>query len=202
MRGWRGPNYSCEKFEINAMLISTLQNAAVAVASGRVELIRMLWTEIIAEIEAEITRLQRARDFLAAAPANSKTAGRRKTKKKSVFGRKKKQPIRSSAPAASGSPDRGVAAPALAQAEEVPRVQLVPPKRRVERQRRLARSATVDSPPAVLSGTVPSGPIVVSADEARKAQERSTNLRSAPSQSEARSHVRLRTQHRIPHSGV
>jgi hypothetical protein len=125
----------------------------------------MTRTEIIALINAEISLLQRARDILAAPP--TKEASRAKAKNQVTLG-KRKQPIIVAAPAASGA-QQPVASPSP-QPEEEPRIQRLPPKRRVER-RQLQRSGSSEK--AALSGLVPFGPIAVSADEARKVQERS-----------------------------
>jgi hypothetical protein len=123
----------------------------------------MTRTEIIALITAEISLLQRARDILAA-PLPKAAA---KAKNQVTVG-KRKQPNTVAAPAASGAP-QAVASPSP-KAEEEPRIQRLPPRRRVER-RQLQRTGRSEK--AALSGLVPFGPIVVSADEARKVQERS-----------------------------
>jgi hypothetical protein len=125
----------------------------------------MTRTEIIALIDAEISLLQRACEILAAPP--TKAAAKAKTKNQVTLG-KRKQPVIAAAPAASGA-QPAVVSP-LPQAEEQPRIQRLPPRRRVER-RQLQRSG--GSAKAALGGFVPFGPVAVSADEARKVQERS-----------------------------
>ena len=54
--------------------------------------------------------------------------------------------------------------------KEEPQVHRVPPKRRMER--RHMQSEKQPKSPAALSGLVPTGPVAVSANEARKVQER------------------------------
>ena len=143
----------------------------------------MTRTEIIALINAEISLLQRARDILAAPP--TKEASRAKAKNQVTLG-KRKQPIIVAAPAASGA-QQPVASPSP-QPEEEPRIQRLPPKRRVER-RQLQRSGSPEKVGKPLSGLVPFGPIAVSADEARKVQERSAPPPSAPVENEIRSTI-------------
>ncbi len=140
----------------------------------------MTRTEIIAQISAEISLLQRARDILAAPP--TKEASRGKVKKRVPPG-KSKQPAIVAAPAARGA-QQAVASPSP-KPEEEPRVQRLPPKRRVER-RQLQRPGSSEK--AALSGLVPFGPIAVSADEARRVQERSAPP-STPVENEIRSNI-------------
>jgi len=140
----------------------------------------MTRTEIIAQISAEISLLQRARDILAAPP--TKEASRGKVKKRVPLG-KSKQPAIVAAPAASGA-QQAVVSP-TPKPEEEPRVQRLPPKRRVER-RQLQRPGSSEK--AALSGLVPFGPIAVSADEARRVQERSAPP-STPVENEIRSNI-------------
>ena len=70
--------------------------------------------------------------------------------------------------------------------ETGPRVQLVPPKRRIERQKlqRAVSSEMLAKAPTALSGVLPSGPIAVSAHEARKAEARSATPPVSPMESE------------------
>ncbi len=143
--------------------------------------------EIIAQIDAEITRLQRARDFLAAAlmgSQDSKTAAALASLKKpktKAPARKRKQPAVAAAPAVA-------VAPPPPPPKEEPQIHRVPPKRRMERRHvpteKAGRSA------AALSGFVPSGPVAVSADEARKVQERAVQPPPPPPiASEVRSEI-------------
>ena len=138
--------------------------------------------EIIAQINAEISLLQRARDILAAAP--TKEASRGKAKKRVSLG-KRKQPVIVAAPSANRSQGGGAVASPSPQPKEEPRVQRLPPKRRIER-RQLQRSGSSEK--AALSGLVPVGPIAVSADEARKVQERSAPP-PTPVENEIRSNI-------------
>jgi hypothetical protein len=125
-------------------------------------------TEIIAQIDVELTRLQRARDFLAAALADPRaasaiasiTAVKTKTKKKNTAKPRKLPAVTAVV----------VAAPPPPPPKEEPQIQRVPPRRRMER-RHLQTEKTPKST-AALSGMVPTGPVVVSANEARKVQER------------------------------
>jgi hypothetical protein len=139
----------------------------------------MTRTEIIALINAEISLLQRVRDVLAAPPA--KEAARPKAKNQVTLG-KKKQPIIVAAHGASGA-QQAVVSPSPQPQE--PRIQRLPPKRRIER-RQPQRSGSSEK--AALSGLVPFGPIAVSADEARKVQERSVPP-PAPIENEIRSNI-------------
>jgi len=140
----------------------------------------MTRTEIIALINAEISLLQRARDILAA--PLPKAASKAKAKNQVTLG-KRKQPITLAAPAASGAP-QAVATPSP-KAEEEPRIQRLPPRRRVER-RQLQRTGRSEK--AALSGLVPFGPVAVSADEARKVQERSAPP-ATPVENEIRANI-------------
>ena len=142
----------------------------------------MTRTEIIAQISAEISLLQRARDILAAPP--TKEASRGKAKKRVPLG-KSKQPAIVAAPVAGSSQGRETVVSPTPKPEEEPRVQRLPPKRRVER-RQLQRPGSSEK--AALSGLVPFGPIAVSADEARRVQERSAPP-STPVENEIRSNI-------------
>jgi hypothetical protein len=139
-------------------------------------------TEIIAQIDVELTRLQRARDFLAAALADPRaasaiasiTAVKTKTKKKNTAKPRKLPAVTAVV----------VAAPPPPPPKEEPQIQRVPPRRRMER-RHLQTEKTPKST-AALSGMVPTGPVVVSANEARKVQERAAPPPPPPVVSEAR----------------
>jgi hypothetical protein len=131
-------------------------------------------TEIIAQIDVEISRLERARDFLAAALAGSKKisqtasaiASLKKIKLKTPApARKRKQPEVAAAPVAAAAP-----LPPPPPVKEEPQIKRVPPKRRMERRHLQTDKAAKSG--AALSGLVPTGPVVVSANEARKQQER------------------------------
>jgi hypothetical protein len=145
----------------------------------------MTRTEIIAQLDAELSRLERARDFLAAALADSKISLTRKVETKP--GKSRKQPPKVASPAASGPQGRTlVAAPALEPSPE-PKVQRVPPRRRMER--RQLQTDKVAKSPAALSGLVPTGPVAVSANEARKVQERAVSAPPMPAVTELRSEI-------------
>jgi hypothetical protein len=131
----------------------------------------MTRTQIIAQIDAEISRLERARDFLAAALADAKIVPIRKAKTKAAV-KDSEQPAVVVAPVVNGAQGRAVVAPPPPQPKEEPQVHRVPPRRRMER--RQLQSDKPGKSPAALSGLVPVGPVAVSADEARKVQERST----------------------------
>ena len=117
--------------------------------------------EIIAQIDSAISRLERARDYLVAALAESKNTSTKKAKTK--------VPARNHKPAADAAVAPLAAAAPLPQPKQEPQVHRVPPKRRMERR----QLTTEKAPAAALSGFVPVGPVVVSANEARKLQERS-----------------------------
>jgi hypothetical protein len=126
-------------------------------------------TEIIAQIDIELTRLERARDFLAAALADPRAASaiasiaavRTKAKKKAVRKPRKLPAVTAAV----------VAAPPPPPVKEEPQIQRVPPRRRMERRQQTDKAPKST---AALSGLVPTGPVVVSANEARKVQERAT----------------------------
>jgi hypothetical protein len=129
--------------------------------------------EIIAQIDVEISRLERARDFLATSLARSRKDSQTasaiaslKKLKAAVPARKRKQTAAATAPAAMVAPPP----PPPPQPKEEPQIKRVPPKRRMERRHSQADKATKSG--AALSGMVPTGPVVVSANEARKVQER------------------------------
>lgn len=129
----------------------------------------MTRTEIIAQLDAEIDLLLRARDILAAPLSNFKSVSTPKVKTK-VIAKNRKQPVKAAAPVTIPPPVRAVAAPPPPPAPE-PQVRVVPPRRRMER--RQLQTDKIGKSPAALSGFVPAGPVVVSANEARKVQERS-----------------------------
>jgi hypothetical protein len=120
--------------------------------------------EIIAQIDSEISRLESARDYLVAALAESRNISTRKVKT-NIPAKHRKPAV--AVPAAAFVP-LAAAAPVPSPRQE-PEVHRVPPKRRMERRQLAAEKA----PAAALSGFVPVGPVVVSANEARKMQERS-----------------------------
>jgi hypothetical protein len=121
--------------------------------------------EIIAQIDSEISRLERARDYLVAALAESKDISTRKAKTK--IPAKTRKPATVAPAAAAVAP--ATAAPPVPQPKQEPEVHRVPPKRRMERRQLVTEKAHA----AALSGFVPVGPVAVSANEARKVQERS-----------------------------
>jgi hypothetical protein len=137
----------------------------------------MTRTEVIAQLDAEIGLLQRARDILAAPLTDFRNGRKAKTKLPRT---NRKQPAIAAAPPA-------MVAPPSPQPNPEPQVQHVPPKRRMER--RQLQTDKVGRFPAALSGLVPTGPIAVSADEARKVQERSVQPAPTPMASELRSDI-------------
>jgi hypothetical protein len=152
--------------------------------------------EIIAQLDDEITRLERARDFLAAALASaphdlkktaSAIASARKVKT-TVPAPTRKQPakaVAAPAPVAAETQSRVVVAPTPPQPHEEPQVHRVPPRRRMERRHLEKPGRSV----AALSGAVPTGPVAVSADEARKVQERAVQPPPPPVVTELRSEI-------------
>src|SRR5271168_3094889 len=145
----------------------------------------MTRTEIIAQLDAEIDLLLRARDILAAPLSDFKNVPARKVKTK-VSAKKPKQPAVAAAPAAT-PPQARAAVPAPPQPVKEPEVRIVPPRRRVER--RQLQTDKIAKSPAALSGLVPAGPVAVSADEARKVQERSAPPPPTPLVEEVRSEI-------------
>ena len=158
----------------------------------------MTRTEIIAQLDAELKRLERARDFLAAAlkgsprilqnsvirkvstklPAPVHPANRRKSRKQT--------PLAVAAPVA-GVPLQAVVAATVPQPTAEPQIHRVPPRRRMER--RQLQTDKGGKSAAALSGSVPAGPVAVSAVEARKLQERAVPAPPAPAVSELRSEI-------------
>jgi hypothetical protein len=133
-------------------------------------------TEIIAQIDLVLSRLERARDFLAVSLAGSKRSSQtasaiaslKKIKLKTPApapARKRKQLEVAAAPVVVAAP-----LPPPPSAKEEPQIKRVPPKRRMERRHLQTEKAAKSG--AALSGLVPSGPVAVSANEARKVQER------------------------------
>jgi hypothetical protein len=153
--------------------------------------------EIIAQLDEEITRLERARDFLAAALASApnqlkKTAtaiaSARKVKTPvpiPVAVQKRKLPAKAAAAPAADVPSQVVIAAPPPQPKEEPKVKVVPPRRRMERRHLEKPGKSV----AALSGSVPSGPVAVSANEARKMQERAVPAPAPPVVTELRSEI-------------
>jgi hypothetical protein len=143
--------------------------------------------EIIAQIDNDLVRLERARDFLVAAlkgvPNSSKFVFPAKVKTR-VPAPKRKQPPAAAAPVTNRLQTRVAVAPVPAPVKEEPQVKRVPPKRRFER--RYLQTEKSGKSGAALSGSVPAGPVVVSADEARKLQERAVPAPPAPVVSELR----------------
>ncbi len=153
-------------------------------------------SEIIAQLDDEIIRLERARDFLAAALASapnqikktaSAIASARKVKASiPVPAPKRKRPVKAAAPAAAAEQNQVVeVAPPPPSKKEEPQVKVVPPRRRMERRHleKPGKSA------AALSGSVPTGPVVVSANEARKTQEKAVTAPPLPVVTELRSEI-------------
>jgi hypothetical protein len=130
----------------------------------------MTRAEIIAQLDAEINLLERARDILAAPLSNFRNVSPPRKAKTAGSVKNRKQPATAPVPAATQV--RAVVAPPPPQPAPEPQIRRVPPKRRMER--RQVTTEKVGKSPAALSGSVPAGPIVVSADEARKLQERNT----------------------------
>jgi hypothetical protein len=151
--------------------------------------------EIIAQLDDEITRLERARDFLVAALASAphelkktaKAIASARKVKTAVPAQKRKLPVKQLAPAAAGLPSQVVAPPPPPppQPKEEPQIKRVPPRRRMERRHLEKPGKSV----AALSGAVPTGPVVVSANEARKLQERAVPPPPAPAVSELRPEI-------------
>jgi hypothetical protein len=139
--------------------------------------------EIIAHIDVELTRLERARDFLAAALADPRAVSAIASISRVKVKVQKQAPAKPKAKKAIASKPRKVAAVAVAPPVEVatppppavkeePQIQRVPPRRRMER--RHVQNDRAPKSTAALSGMVPTGPVAVSATEARKVQERAT----------------------------
>ena len=145
--------------------------------------------EIIAQIDNEISRLERARDFLAAALAGSNHHAKaasaialaRRAKKRAPTQRRPRAAV-TAAPAVIVAPP-----PPPPQPKEEPQIRRVPPKRRMER--RHLQTEKPGKSGAALSGLVPSGPVVVSADEARKLHERSVQPPPTPVVAEPRPEI-------------
>jgi hypothetical protein len=143
--------------------------------------------EIIAQIDIEISRLERARDFLAAALAGSNHDAKTASAIALARRAKKRPPAQSRQRTALPAATAMIVAPPLPQPKEEPQIQRVPPKRRMER--RHLQTEKPGKSGAALSGLVPSGPVAVSADEARKVQERSLQTAPPPIPSEPRPEI-------------
>jgi hypothetical protein len=132
----------------------------------------MTRTEIIAQLDAEIDLLMRARDVLAAPLSNFKSVATPKAKTK-ISGKNRKQPVKAAATATTPLQTRAAVPPPAVPQQPLaePQVRVVPPRRRMER--RQLQTDKIGKSPAALSGSVPAGPVAVSANEARKVQERS-----------------------------
>ena len=132
----------------------------------------MLLAELIPFLDLEIDRLQRARDLLAYVPplANVSAIARKKAAPKT-------KPKAGPEPKSSGSDvEQGIAAVALVEAAVAPpvvaetaQVVVVKPYDPSRRQRPVRRKQVVVEDTA-LRGSVPAGPVVVSANEARRSQ--------------------------------
>ena len=142
--------------------------------------------EIISQLDAEIVLLQRARDIFSAPLTDFKNAPARQAKTK-VSAKKRKQPSTAVAPAATRLQSPVVVTAPPPQPTPEPQIRRVPPKRRMER--RQLQTEKVGKSPAALSGLVPAGPVVVSADEARKLQERIAPPPPTPLADEIRSEI-------------
>jgi hypothetical protein len=145
----------------------------------------MTRSEIIAQLDTEINLLLRARDILEAPLSNFKSASAPKVKTK-VAGKNRKQPATAAAPATTPLQTRAVAPPPPPPATE-PQVRVVPPRRRMER--RQLQTDKIGKSTAALSGFVPAGPVAVSANEARKVQERSVAPAPTPIADEIRAEI-------------
>jgi hypothetical protein len=146
--------------------------------------------EIIAQIDNEISRLERARDFLAAALAGSNNDAKAASAIALARRAKKRAPTQSRPRAAITAAPAAIVAPPPPpppQPKEEPQIRRVPPKRRMER--RHLQTEKPGKSGAALSGLVPSGPVVVSADEARKLQERSLQPPPTPVVAEPRPEI-------------
>ena len=145
--------------------------------------------EIIAQIDNEISRLERARDFLAAALAGSNHDAKAASAIALARRAKKRAPTQSRPRAAVTAAPAVIVAPPPPppQPKEEPQIRRVPPKRRMER--RHLQTEKPGKSGAALSGLVPSGPVVVSADEARKLQERSVQPPPTPVVAEPRPEI-------------
>jgi hypothetical protein len=146
----------------------------------------MTRTEIIAQLDAEIDLLLRARDVLAAPLSNFISVSPEKAKTKSAR-KNRKQTAIAATPATAPLQTRSVdPAPPPPPAAE-PQVRVVPPRRRMER--RQLQTDKLGKSPAALSGSVPAGPVAVSANEARKVQERSVAPAPTPAADEIRAEI-------------
>ncbi len=149
----------------------------------------MTRTEIIAQLDAELGRLERARDYLTSALAQSKNILLAKVEIK-LPARRRKQPAVTAAAVSAPAAKAVVAAPPgppSPPASVEPQVHRVPPRRRMER-RQLQTDKSAKST-AALSGLVPTGPVAVSANEARKMQERAVPAPVMPMVTELRSEI-------------
>ena len=145
----------------------------------------MTRADIIAQLDHDIVRLERARDYLTTALKGSRIVFPGTIELKVVQKRRKQQP-RQAPKAASLQQSPTAVAEAIPEKSAEPEVKRVPPRRRVER--RPATAEKVAKSTAALSGAVPAGPVVVSANEARK-HERAVPAPVLPPVTELRSEM-------------
>jgi hypothetical protein len=148
--------------------------------------------EIISQIDAELGRLERVRDLLVAALKDSRNGSRlvlppkvkAKTKVKVAIKKRKPSAVEASTATSKVQTRATVVPPSAPPVKVEPEVKRIPPRRRMERRSvqadKLAKSG------AALSGAVPAGPVAVSANEARKIQERAVLAAPAPVVAEVR----------------
>jgi hypothetical protein len=151
----------------------------------------MQYAKILAALDIEIDRLQRARNLLVGLPPSRKKLSKR------TYPALKKEILIAKLEAAVSLPPE----------QSPPQIQKVPYKERA-RSRRRRSSSNVRITSTALSSQVPAAPVVVSADEAQKARvreaEQTHSMQSAPTsnnhsaEKSLGSLIRALTRGRIP----
>jgi hypothetical protein len=147
----------------------------------------MTRTEIIAQLDAELSRLESARDFLTAALKDSKNGLLKPGLITKITMKHPARPRKRQTPAMASPPVSDVAAAVAPPNVQAPlpvehAISRIPPRRRMgPRQFQTDKKSS-----AALSGLVPAGPVAVSAVEARKVQERVVAAPPTPKVAELR----------------
>lgn len=122
----------------------------------------MRYAEILKSLDEKIKRLQQARDLLAGMSRSS-----RGPRKKTRAARK---------PTTALEPQAAASTPPVRSVVQVQRL----PYRNKTRPQRVRRPPLSSLTSTALTGYVPSGPIAISADEARKARQREGEVKHSP----------------------
>jgi hypothetical protein len=144
--------------------------------------------QIIAQLDDEIARLEKVRDLLMASLKDARKVSKAflpLTLKAKAPEKKRKQPVKAAPRVAVKAAPIAVAPPPPppSPVNPEPEIKRLPPKRRMERRHAHDKHGKSG---AALSGSVPQGPVAVSATEARKVQERVVAAPPTPAVTELR----------------